>query len=222
MRAPLAAMAALAGGLLFLPAVQSPASATSVPINLKNVLGSSNGSVILVGHGGGGGGGFSGGGGGGGHVGGGGGGQAFSGGGGGRFGGGGGPKMGGAPHVGGGNFVSRSGARDYSGRVNSGPRYANRDFNRSGPKGDMRRGNTQAFNRDREHGDRNRRFAERHDNNHDHDRFRRRVFRNGVWVWVYGPDYYAYSGDCWWLRRQALATGSPYWWSRYNACVGYY
>ena len=132
--------------------------------------------------------------------------------------------MSGAPHVGGGNFVSRSGARDYSGRVNSGPRYANRDFNRSGPKGDMRRGNTQAFSRDRDrdHGNRNRRFAERHDNNHDHDRFRHRVFRNGVWVWVYGPDYYAYGGDCWWLRRQALATGSPYWWSRYNACVGYY
>jgi len=233
MRAPLVAIAALAGGLLFLPAVQSPASATSVPINLKSVLGSTNGSVILVGHGGGGGG-FSGGGGGGrggggggggGHVGGGGGGQAFSGGGGGRFGGGGGgPKMSSAPHVGGGNFVSRSGARDYSGRVNSGPRYANRDFNRSGPKGDMRRGNTQAFSRDRDrdHGNRNRRFAERHDNNNDHDRFRHRVFRNGVWVWVYGPDYYAYGGDCWWLRRQALATGSPYWWSRYNACVGYY
>ena len=60
MKAPLAAMAALAGGLLFLPAVQGPASATSVPINLKNVLGSTSGntsgSIILVGHGGGGGG----------------------------------------------------------------------------------------------------------------------------------------------------------------------
>src|SRR6476619_2410869 len=207
MRAPLAAMAALAGGLLFLPAVQSPASATSVPINMKNVLGSTTGSVILVGHGGGGG-------------------PAFSGGGGGRFGGGGGggPKFSGGPRGGSGNFVSRSGGHDYGNRVNSGPRYANRDFNRSGPKGDMRRGNSQAFNRDRDrdHGNRNRRFAERHDNNHDHDRFRHRVFRNGVWVWVYGPDYYAYGGDCWWLRRQALATGSPYWWSRYNACVGYY
>jgi hypothetical protein len=64
-----------------------------------------------------------------------------------------------------------------------------------------------------------RRFAER---GHDFDRFhnRHRVFRNGVWVWVYGPGY-AYN-DCWWLRRQALITGSPYWWSRYNYCVGYY
>lgn len=75
----------------------------------------------------------------------------------------------------------------------------------------------------RDRGDRfeHRRFAER---GHDFDRFhhRHRVFRNGVWVWVYGPDYYAYDNDCWWLRRQALITGSPYWWSRYNYCVGYY
>ena len=84
----------------------------------------------------------------------------------------------------------------------------------------MRRANSQAFNhdRDRDHGDRNRRFAEGHDNNHDHDRFnnRHRVFRNGVWA------YYAYGNDCWWLRQQAFATGNPYWWSRYNNCVGYY
>jgi hypothetical protein len=39
-------------------------------------------------------------------------------------------------------------------------------------------------------------------------------------VWVYGPDYY--SGDCGWLLNRARVTGSPYWWSRYNACVGYY
>jgi hypothetical protein len=45
---------------------------------------------------------------------------------------------------------------------------------------------------------------------------------NGAWVWVYGPHYYAYGDDCWWLRRQALATGSQYWWSRYNACISYY
>jgi hypothetical protein len=42
-----------------------------------------------------------------------------------------------------------------------------------------------------------------------------------VWVWVYGPDYYTYADDCYWLRQRALATGSPYWWDRYNACVGY-
>ncbi len=37
-----------------------------------------------------------------------------------------------------------------------------------------------------------------------------------------GRGNYAYGGDCYWLRQQAYATGSPYWWSRYNACVGYY
>jgi hypothetical protein len=42
-----------------------------------------------------------------------------------------------------------------------------------------------------------------------------------VWVWAYGPDYYSYN-DCWRMRERALATGSPYWWSRYNYCVGYY
>ena len=62
-------------------------------------------------------------------------------------------------------------------------------------------------------------------NDHDHDKFnhfnRHRVFRNGVWVWIYGPDYYA-GDDCSWLLRRAQTTGSGYWWSRYNACVGYY
>jgi hypothetical protein len=35
---------------------------------------------------------------------------------------------------------------------------------------------------------------------------------------------YPYYGDgCYWLRRRALYTGSPYWWRRYYACRhGYY
>ena len=39
------------------------------------------------------------------------------------------------------------------------------------------------------------------------------------------PAYYGYNygyGGCAWLRRQALATGSPYWWNRYSSCVNYY
>ena len=35
------------------------------------------------------------------------------------------------------------------------------------------------------------------------------------------PGYTAYGNDCYWLRRQASITGSPYWWSCYNQCVGY-
>src|SRR5262245_45196415 len=70
---------------------------------------------------------------------------------------------------------------------------------------------------DRDH----RHFAERgrdHDHDFDH-RGRHRVFRNGVWVWVYGPDY-SYN-DCGWLLVRALDTGSPYWWNRYHYCIGY-
>ena len=64
MRATMAAVAALAGGLFLLATTHGPASATSVPINLKNVIGTTPGSVELVRQGGGGGGGGHGGGGG--------------------------------------------------------------------------------------------------------------------------------------------------------------
>ena len=62
---------------------------------------------------------------------------------------------------------------------------------------------------------------DRHHNNHGKFSNRHRVFRNGAWIWVYGTGYTAYGNDCYWLRRQAISTGSPYWWSRYNQCVGY-
>jgi hypothetical protein len=214
----MAALAALAGGLLLLPVAQGPASAGSAPINLKNVIGDTPSSVELVRQGGGGGGG--GGDGGGGHAsGGGGGGKAFSGGGGGGRGlsrGGGGPRVGAGPRGGSRQFSSRGGSRQFAGRPGgrdfSGRKsLAARDLDRSRPKGDRdgRRGR-QAFDRDRHH-DRG-----------DHHGKRHRVFRNGVWIWVYGDDYYAYGDNCYWLRQQAYATGSPYWWSRYNACLGYY
>jgi hypothetical protein len=35
---------------------------------------------------------------------------------------------------------------------------------------------------------------------------------------LYGG-YYYYYGDCDWLRRRALHTGSPYWWDRYYNCL---
>ncbi len=46
-------------------------------------------------------------------------------------------------------------------------------------------------------------------------------YRGRYW---YGPNIYVgagYGGGCAWLRRQALATGSSYWWNRYYACGGY-
>ena len=34
-------------------------------------------------------------------------------------------------------------------------------------------------------------------------------------------DYGYYGGGCSWLYRNAVATGSPYWWNRYQYCIGY-
>jgi len=47
-----------------------------------------------------------------------------------------------------------------------------------------------------------------------HNRF---FFAGGGW-----PYYYDYGYDCWWLRRQAVITGSPNWWRRYELCDNYY
>lgn len=53
-----------------------------------------------------------------------------------------------------------------------------------------------------------------------HHHFRNRFFVGAPFF--YGG-YYAYNGygNCAWLRRQAIITGSPYWWERYQACLYY-
>jgi hypothetical protein len=38
-------------------------------------------------------------------------------------------------------------------------------------------------------------------------------------AYYYGSNYYG-DGGCYWLRRRALATGSSYWWNRYEDCIG--
>jgi hypothetical protein len=60
-----------------------------------------------------------------------------------------------------------------------------------------------------------------HGFNHDHFHHfhNRRFFVSSVFI---GGGYPYYYGDCYWLRRQAIITGSPYWWARYQACRGYY
>lgn len=50
-----------------------------------------------------------------------------------------------------------------------------------------------------------------------HGRHHRRVFI-GVPLGYSYYDYYDGVG-CYWLRRRALATGSHYWWNRYEACL---
>jgi hypothetical protein len=47
--------------------------------------------------------------------------------------------------------------------------------------------------------------------------------RFGYYPWYGLPLYsYGYGGGCGWLYRQAVATGSDYWWNRYYQCTGSY
>lgn len=54
------------------------------------------------------------------------------------------------------------------------------------------------------------------------DLIRRRGARHawgpGITFWFYDGYYY---GDCDWLYRRAVSTGSRYWWSRYRLCRSY-
>jgi hypothetical protein len=198
---------ALASGVALLAATQLPAKAGSV-FDLK----STTGMVQLVKSGGGGGGGAFGGGGsfsgGGGHMGGGGGGHMVgdAGGPGGRFAG-----VGSAGHMGhmsGDHFSSGTWGGSRSARIAKGG-----DFN--GPS--VRDGRIASNNW-------NGNWNGNWDHNHDHhfnNRFNNRFFFTSG-PFFYG-DYYAYNGygNCAWLRRQAIITGSPYWWNRYQACLYY-
>ena len=56
-----------------------------------------------------------------------------------------------------------------------------------------------------------------HGHNHHHRRFYYAAPFVGYGAY-YGDSYYGGSG-CGWLRRRAEATGSGYWWSRYEACL---
>jgi hypothetical protein len=202
---------ALAGTLLATCLVSGSAQATSLPVLKGDVT---PGVVTLVGKGGG----RGGGGGGGMKSGGGGGGHAMRGGGGGGYkGGGGGYKGGGGGYKGGGkSYAYKGGGGGYKGG-GGGYKGGGKSYAYKGGGGGYKGGGKSYAYKD---GDKRHAYKDR---DHDHDKFhhRHRVFRNGVWVWVYGPGYTAYGDDCYWLRRQAIITGSPYWWDRYNACVGY-
>lgn len=56
---------------------------------------------------------------------------------------------------------------------------------------------------------------------HGHHHHHRRFYYAAPFVGYgayYGDSYYGGSG-CGWLRRRAEATGSGYWWSRYEECL---
>jgi hypothetical protein len=44
--------------------------------------------------------------------------------------------------------------------------------------------------------------------------------RRAHYAW-YGLPLYGYGGGCGWLHRQAVWTGSDYWWDRYYRCARY-
>jgi hypothetical protein len=195
-------MAALASGLLFLPLAQGVAAPSGAGV-LKSLTPAAPAVLTLVkGGGGGGGGGHMGGGGGGGHMGGG--------------------HMGGAGiHMGGvgayghmsvgghhgmgrGNFALQGPTG--TGRAHMGRSYAGHSFDQNyGTRG-------------HHHGA----YAWNHDNWNGHHRGRH--YRRFYGPYIYGGGYgyyddYGYD-DCYWLRRQAIITGSPVWWRRYYACAG--
>lgn len=197
MRNPKTTLLAAASGLALFAAIALPANAAP---GFASSDAPSTGLLELV-KGGGGGGGHGGGGGGWSGGGGGGMGGGHFGGGGARFaaiGGGGGMGMHGVPHggnsfahIGGGNggHIARGG--NFNGDVGRHERFAN-NWN----------GNWNGNRHD-------------HDHHHHFNRFY-------AYPYFYGG-YYAYNdygyGSCAWLYRRAVATNSPYWWSRYNACV---
>jgi hypothetical protein len=199
MRYPTITITALASSLALLAATQLPAKAGPA-FNLK----STRGMVELVKSGGGGGGGGGGHGGGVGHFGGGGGlgisgGRASMGHMGGGGGGGGGGGMGRMASSGG---HMRGGGNGHMGRMARGGDFDNGSGRHGRVAGNNWNGN---WNGNWDH---NR-------NHHHHNRF-----ITGYPFW-YGGGYYAYNsyGNCAWLRRQAVVTGSPYWWRRYQECL---
>jgi hypothetical protein len=127
--------------------------------------------------------------------------------GGGGFGGGGGHMGGGGftgGHVGGGGVGGLGGHIASGGRigVDAGPHFNGGEHIGAvgGPRGGVRYGANNHF--DNDHG--------RHARFFPGDAF----FYGGDYA-----DYGYYGGDCGWLARQARATGSAYWWQRYNECV---
>jgi hypothetical protein len=108
---------------------------------------------------------------------------------------------------------SFKGGRGYSGRGYSGRSYAGRNFKGSGRgySGRSYRGGGGYAYRGRSHG------------NYGKYAYKNRYYRRGYpFFWgglALSGAYSAYGSNCGWLYRQAQATGSAYWWNRYQDCV---
>ena len=113
---------------------------------------------------------------------------------------------------GGGGFVGGGAHIVGGGRIggDAGPHFSGGDH--IGARGGVRYGAHDHFDNGHNHFD--------HDH-FDHDHGRHVRFFPGD-AFFYGGDYADYGyygGDCGWLARQARATGSAYWWRRYNECL---
>jgi hypothetical protein len=127
---------------------------------------------------------------------------------------------GGGNNSGGGGGSAASGGPASGGHTNGGPSsHVATGHDNGGPKAHQGKANNRGNDRlsTRDHGRDHERTASRdnHDSNGHRDH-RHGHFVHGVWVWYGAP--YAYN-DCNWLRHRAVATGSPYWWSRYHDCA---
>ena len=114
----------------------------------------------------------------------------------------------------GGNFAARSsgGHGDHHGRMNV--------YGRSFSHGNYG-GRYYAYS-----GGRNYAYSGGKHGGHGHypyGRYASHYRHNRYYGWYYPNFSYGYyGGGCGWLYRNALATGSPYWWNRYYECTGYY
>lgn len=124
-----------------------------------------------------------------------------------------------------------SGSRSFDGAGRSGGDGAGRGLRGRGDAdgGRVLRGNRGGRNIDRgpqrtdpgiKRGNRGPGYGYRGGKGHSRDFVRRRGTRYlwgpGLAFYSYGGSYY---GDCDWLERRAIATGSAYWWNRYNNCI---
>ena len=67
----------------------------------------------------------------------------------------------------------------------------------------------------------NRNFDHRHFVDFNHRRFNHRRFvAFGFFPATMTAIYGYYGGGCGWPYRNAVVTGSPYWWNRYQDCIG--
>ena len=192
MKSGMAATTALASSLVLLAAIGLPAKAAP-SFDLKSAAAAATGMVELVGHGGGGHGGGMGG-----HMGGG---HSMS-------------ALGNGAHIGGGHsggghHMSALGNGAHVGGGHSGHAHAGMPHGIDGGH-HGHHGPSVAWN----HGS-----WDHHGHGHGHDHFKHRHNFFAGDIFIYGGGY-GYN-DCGWLRRQAIVTGSPYWWRRYQDCLYY-